>query len=241
MTEQFVPVDDPDYLRYLYVAQTEPDPRVRQIAGSIVSLCPRAIRHDAAAKITYLGGPTIAYLTNASVAAVENSPAYIRHIVQAEQAKDHLIDSDNALREVTRHRAELPNQPVTGGHGRHVTPAENRQHLTNLQQVAHHRIAGGNREHAEDGQIGWIGHIAAVVVAGIELMVTTRIFNISFTHLIWLNFIAWLALTVGLIWFDIHVSQWYGRRRRTVRNLVRAAEALTPIAVSRSRNHGGAA
>ncbi|MDQ1537348.1 MAG: hypothetical protein QOE58_1741, partial [Actinomycetota bacterium] len=163
------------------------------------------------------------------------------HLDRADEHKDGLIASDNAIRDITRQRAALWDRPVTGAHGRQVTPAENRQQLTHNQQVAQHRIASGNREHLEDGQIGWKGHAAGVLAAGVEVMVTTRVFNINFGQLILLNFIAWLAVTVALIWFDIHVSQWYGHHRRAVRRLTRAAEALTPITIAKSRKNTGGA
>lgn len=232
----FLSADDPDYSRWASAVQFEADPRVRQMSAVLIGSCPPSTRHDPLRTSEHLQGATTASVISSAIAHAERLAG--RDLQEADTAKDELAHANSGLRSITEKRRKLPTTPVDGPHGRRVTPAENRAQLNQTQRIVHQRVLIGDREHEYVPRTGWLGHLAAVVIAGIETTVTTRIFNISFTQLDVLAFIAWAGLTLGLAIFNVKVAEWLGGCIRDARELERSAETLNTLALTESYQGG---
>lgn len=232
----FLPPDDPDYPRWRAAVQFEADPRVRQMSAVLITSCPPSTRHDPVRTAEHLQGATTASVISSAVAHAELLAD--RDLQEADAAKDELAHANSELRSINERRRKLPTTPVDGPHGRRVTPAENRVQLNQTQRIVHQRVLIGDREHEYVPGTGWLGHLAAVVIAGIETTVTTRIFNISFTQLDVPAFIAWAALSLGLAIFNVKVAEWLGGCIRDARELQRSAETLNTLALTESHQGG---
>ncbi len=232
----FLPPDDPNYPQWATMAQYEPDRRVHQLSGALIGNCPRGIRGNPNRCAEYLAGPVSAAIVQAAVASGEKTA--VEHIDRAEQAKDELIHANRDLEAINVAREKLPHMPVDGPHGRRVTPAQNRTQLIQTQRVAHQRVVGEDGEHNKVAHTPVSGHIAAVVCAVIETVFTLRVFNVSLTHIVWLQFLPWLAATVGLAIFNVKVAEWLGGRRRIARETQRAAVELNTRALTRAHAQG---
>ena len=72
-------------------------------------------------------------------------------------------------------------------------------------------------------------------------MVTLSIFNVDLTHFYLLSFLPWLALTLGLVFFNHQVAAYLGEKRRIAREVLDAATRLNTSALHRiHRETGGA-
>jgi hypothetical protein len=195
--------------------QAEPDHRVRHLSATLIGLCPLDVRADHDACADFLAGSAAAAVVQSALKAAENDAA--ANLARAEAAKDEAIATDHNLAAINDDRGKLAHTPITGPHGRRVTPAENRQQLTQTQRVVHLREIADDDEYTKTAKTPIAGHITAVLVACIEVVFTTRVFNVSLTHLVLLSFLPWLAVTVTLAVFNVRVAEWLGRKRRTAR------------------------
>jgi hypothetical protein len=236
--DSYLPPDDPNYRQYVAACQFEADERAKQIAAVLIDTCPRGIRHDPVLCAEFLQGPAAALVINAVIEQGEKDAEV--HLENAEAATIMLAHDNDRLARVNRDRRDLAEDIIEGAVGR-ITRAENRAQLAVNQHVAGQRDLAGDREHRRVPGAGWLGTVVAVVVAVLETVVTLRIFNISFSHLVFMSFLPWLALTVGLGLFNTFVTAYLGRRRRDARELQKARVALNTRGYSQTHYPNGAA
>jgi len=195
--------DDPHYRLFMAASQFEPSPVVRQLAATLVATCPLDIRDDPRASARHLQGMTAAH--GQTSLRGEGRRRAEPHLAAADEALDGLTESTDELHALAQERQALPDQ-VVDAQPQRGTRADIRRQLSQNQWLAGQREMVGDREHLQPGKPGWVGWVVAGLVAVIETVVTLRIFNVDLTHLIALSTAPWLALTVGLVFFNHNVA-----------------------------------
>ena len=231
----YLPADDPHYRRFMAASQFEPSPVVRQLAATLVDTCPLEIRNDAEACAHHLQGITAAHgLTSLRGEGRRRAEP---HLAAADEALDALTDSTDQLEAAVQQRQALPDE-VVDAQPQRGSRADIRRQLSQNQWLAGQREMVGDREHLQPGKPHWwIGWPVAIIVAVIETVVTLRIFNVDLTHVSF-SALPWLALTVGLVFFNHNVAAYLGEKRRIARETVDAATRLNTAAVHRMHRPG---
>ena len=234
----YLAADDPNYRQFMAASQFEPSPIARQFAAMLVGTCPHGLRHDPDACAAHLQGVAAAHGFTDLID--EGRRRAEPHIAGADESLDAMIAANAELEGAAHDRRALPNE-VVDAHPNRGSRSEVRRQLSQNQRIVAHRELVGDFEHRRTGKPGVIGWVVAIIVGLLETVVTLRIFNVDLTHFYLLSFLPWLALTVGLVFFNHQVAAYLGEKRRIAREVLDAATRLNTSALHRiHRETGGA-